>query len=520
VGLEDWLKDGGAVLGILLALGLPFYRYYLRLLDNADTAEGSSDRALYLEFRQRVALGGRPVTLYAEWLCQALCKVDRFFGDHSGYPIAAAPSRWFGLDGESAPIWTSSAFDRCLMLALWYPLVSVFLFWIVTGETGPAEAALRLPPGRELWRRALSLGPILPLVAYVHMRGRLLARSRWHIMIAYAAASAAAIAGAFAADASDSLVGVVLVIAAGIVVVAGPLAVAVGGAVAVAVAVVLSFAVAATYTGKGGSAGGVAGIFTFFVAFGVGCAVGAVDIKCRERRIRGWFHLLLLTVFTALSLALPHRLGVLRSWQEAGQLLYFLGLLTLVNAPFDWLALGLTRGLLRKGLKEGGWAPVWLGCLDALLSVGVIVLLVAAMVAATQIFNHMAGPGHEVLDLGALLKGIRADPWAAKHWWVYILIVSTQFPSLLNLMIGATALMRWVPWVKDWCLARLPEDGKMPRATRELLSVLLAGQVVGGGLLGLGAQIGLALGLVAYVLPFLGVELLAVAAWVAQVTPG
>jgi hypothetical protein len=34
--------------------------------------------------------------------------------------------------------------------------------------------------------------------------------------------------------------------------------------------------------------------------------------------------------------------------------LMFLGLLTLINAPFDWASLGLTRALLRRGLELGG----------------------------------------------------------------------------------------------------------------------------------------------------------------------
>jgi hypothetical protein len=29
----------------------------------------------------------------------------------------------------------------------------------------------------------------------------------------------------------------------------------------------------------------------------------------------------------------------------------------LLNAPFDWASLGLTRALLRRGLELGGWWP-------------------------------------------------------------------------------------------------------------------------------------------------------------------
>ena len=41
------------------------------------------------------------------------------------------------------------------------------------------------------------------------------------------------------------------------------------------------------------------------------------------------------------------------------------GLLTLLNAPFDWASLGLTRALLRRGLELGGWWPYLLALVDA-----------------------------------------------------------------------------------------------------------------------------------------------------------
>ncbi len=47
-------------------------------------------------------------------------------------------------------------------------------------------------------------------------------------------------------------------------------------------------------------------------------------------------------------------LSSFQKWDVAGPLLLFLDLLTLLNAPFDWASLGLTRALLRRGLELGG----------------------------------------------------------------------------------------------------------------------------------------------------------------------
>ena len=53
------------------------------------------------------------------------------------------------------------------------------------------------------------------------------------------------------------------------------------------------------------------------------------------------------------------------TWQITGPLVLFLGLLSLLNAPFDWASLGLTRALLRRGLELGGWWPYALALVDA-----------------------------------------------------------------------------------------------------------------------------------------------------------
>jgi len=65
-------------------------------------------------------------------------------------------------------------------------------------------------------------------------------------------------------------------------------------------------------------------------------------------------------------------LSPLKSWEVVGPFLLFLLLLTLLNAPFDWASLGLTRALLRRGLELGGWWPYVLALVDAALA-GIII---------------------------------------------------------------------------------------------------------------------------------------------------
>jgi hypothetical protein len=84
----------------------------------------------------------------------------------SAFLLAVAAAHAFGLK-TPAPLWTAPAFDRCLLLALIYPIATIFIIWAVSGHVGPAEAALGLKPDIAGWQRGLMVGlvgvSILPL---------------------------------------------------------------------------------------------------------------------------------------------------------------------------------------------------------------------------------------------------------------------------------------------------------------------------------------------------------------------
>jgi hypothetical protein len=106
--------------------------------------EGSLERQDYDRLRASLAGGNLAARLYAKWLTAFLDGVERFFGD-KGMADRTLFAHAFGLQ-KPAPLWTASAFDRCLFLALIYPVATIFLIWAVSGHVGPAEAAFRLNP--------------------------------------------------------------------------------------------------------------------------------------------------------------------------------------------------------------------------------------------------------------------------------------------------------------------------------------------------------------------------------------
>jgi hypothetical protein len=120
---------------------------------------GPHERAAYSALRQTLTEGGQPARIYAERLKVTLGAVDAFFGD-AGMADRTLWPRAFGLH-TPAPLWTAASFDRCLLLALIYPVATILVMWVASGHVGPAERALGLSPNAQVWIRGavmVSLG--------------------------------------------------------------------------------------------------------------------------------------------------------------------------------------------------------------------------------------------------------------------------------------------------------------------------------------------------------------------------
>lgn len=157
-----------------LALALVFWRY-LGIL-GAD--EAGTERRDYDALRESLATGGVAVQLYSLWLTAFLNSVDRFFGD-AGMTDKTFFARAFGLRSP-APLWTPNALDRCLLLALIYPVVTIFIIWTVSGHVGPAEAALGLKADLSGWRRGLA-AMLLALATLSLRQVPAMPFTQWHV---------------------------------------------------------------------------------------------------------------------------------------------------------------------------------------------------------------------------------------------------------------------------------------------------------------------------------------------------
>jgi hypothetical protein len=215
----------------------------------------------------------------------------------------------------------------------------------------------------------------------------------------------------------------------------------------------------------------------------------------------------------ALCIGLPAVTASVPHWHDADAMFLFFGLLTLINAPFDWASLGLTRALLRRGLEVGGWWPYLFALIDAALAAVIITVLAATMVVGIQAFDTVAvhSGGEAVLPLKPLFDGVANHPSEPEYWWLYALLVSSMIPSMLNLVIGGVSFLRGVPGLRSVLLRFLWAGKAVPPFDRAWIALVLTAQTFLGAGLGVAAQAFLAIGIIGYVLPWLGLHLLDVA---------
>eukprot|EP01037_Dinobryon_pediforme_P025313 gene25313-27413_t len=98
------------------------YSRYLAILAAGGQRPNMPGRKTYDALRASLGSGGWGGQIYAVRLTGFLGMVDRFFGD-ADVPETRRVNRVFGMQAPAA-LWTAPAFDRCLLLALVYPLGS------------------------------------------------------------------------------------------------------------------------------------------------------------------------------------------------------------------------------------------------------------------------------------------------------------------------------------------------------------------------------------------------------------
>jgi hypothetical protein len=139
--------------------------------------------------------------------------------------------------------------------------------------------------------------------------------------------------------------------------------------------------------------------------------------------------------------------------------LLFLILLPLVNAPLDWLSLGVTRGLLqavRTG-RHSSHRALGFALADLGLALVFLFLITAVLVGVTALGNSVSGK--TLVDIGGILQDVRCAPAKVDHWWIYFMLLSTLVPTLIHFALAGGAATLWIPRpVRLWLADGLERD--------------------------------------------------------------
>jgi hypothetical protein len=377
--------------GLGLTFGVATARYWLILNCYGGSGASAEKQSIFGTFKARLEQGGLGVKRYEQYLGLALDRVDRFFRDDDPAVKTLWPTA-FGFRGNK-PFWTAPAYGRCVWISFFYPLLALTIIWVFGGSVGPAEKALGLAEGLELYQRFLFL---LSLVFILFIK---------KVFIIFAL-----VVDRTYGRYKKTMIGG-----------------AIGGIVGATIGYAISINILIT------------------MAIIIGNYIVPYAIKKTLDEEYQFIALVGYNIGSTISLyALAYFFGEFETWLFQGPLLLFGVLISLINAPFDWLSIGLTRALLRRGVEAGGFAPVWLALLDLVVATLLIILLAAAMVFAVDLFEVVGRS--KIIDVANVLDAL-ADPTQRlepQYWWIYATLFSTLIPSLLNVALAALSFMRGI----------------------------------------------------------------------------
>ncbi|MFK7944958.1 MAG: hypothetical protein AB8B85_18895 [Paracoccaceae bacterium] len=347
---------------------------------------------------------------------------------------------------EARAAWSHNLLGLLLVMALAYPMLSLFGIWVYGGEAGRIGSFPVLPAEPDWMPRYGALGLILAsgLLMFLGLDD---SKSRWRpaLFIPAIGILISVLPRVLPEDA-----GAVAVAFAGAFAVAG--AVAFAGAVAGAVAVAFAGAVAVAFAGAFAGAGA----FAVAVAFAVAFAVAGAVMWLGRRTGKPMPFLLAWAIFGLTAILIAVTFGVPRvdRIEDDSSIILFIGILPLLNALADFASTGLTRYYLRQGLAGSPWLA---GLKDFIGGALIFTLLVTAMMGIAALTHWPDGT--PLLDLGNLLTDIRAHP--GDYWWLYLTFLTTLLPTVLHLGIAlfATVVEMW-PGLRAFIVDGLTEGGK------------------------------------------------------------
>ena len=437
----SFITDYGWWIAIPVVLLIIRYRAISQVLD--DPQDGDFEN-----YRQQLG-SDRYIEVYhrliKRWILNPL---ERWIGDKQETEISPNgwSQRWLGVYP-----WTSGAYRFTLTLAFIYPLFSVLFVWLL-GEDGRLGNLILLEQEGVLKRLMLVVVAVSGVLLW--RKGYLSQGNLWPFV--FTALGAIGISATVFYSGSLALAVLVVSIASVIpnsdhkdsFLVAAPAALTFAFIVALGL-VFMPF--------SGAAAGGIIFAIAFILSLSVALLTDWLSRRLLDlkKRILVWL-LYSLIMLLALGLAI----SVFESAEiESNIILVFLVMLPILNAFWDWVSLGISRGLLSAIVSRhhgGGGALLW-AVMDLVFAVVFLFAIIITVFAALGLLNRvsLASPsGLLVFDPASLFSSIRNSPWELEYSWVYFMFFSTLLPTLVHFSAASTAFIQWIHWglLRTWRL--------------------------------------------------------------------
>lgn len=124
-------------------------------------------------------------------------------------------------------------------------------------------------------------------------------------------------------------------------------------------------------------------------------------------------------------------------------LLFLFAVLPLINAPLDWLSLGITRGLLFSITnRQSKSTDVFYTVLDVILAAIFWLLTIIITISILAFLDNLwGGVGLGSFDVSTLIKRLGENPWDINNLWVHILALTTLLPTFIHFIVASFALV-------------------------------------------------------------------------------
>jgi hypothetical protein len=425
---------------------------------------------------------------------------------------------------KSSRSWSAESFDTCLLLAAIYPLGTLFLSWGIYGNAAEGISALGFIYSISIqWRILMVAIVILQFYIGWNLQKWPLRQAVGAVALALAASFTASFGlGVSENNAADTTETTFVALA---FCTAGAVVARTGGASSILFACCICGSQISAFTRPFQEV--IARVRLFFHDAYFFSYIYPVIVII----VLAFFALLVRSVFTkkALSrtgyifLATAASIFLVAVISKEAPPIYegdpapvalslFLVVLPLINAAFDWFSVGLTRMLIRQSLSQRGFYPVVYAIGDLIISCVVLIALVITLVYAVKNYGQIwTIDDNPVIRVEEILQRLRCKPTSYSNMWIYVSVLSTLVPSVINIMIGSASLCREFGPLARLISTKTERAPQLDSSTILWISAALSAQYICGAIIGAIACLVSFEILLNYVLPFIWADLSSVA---------